>query len=78
MDGFEIVLICLLYVLCALVFAALLDRDEITKGYAFIWPLLILVNTLKALLNFFMKYQQNFVMALSLKNINNNLIEEIC
>jgi hypothetical protein len=53
MDGFEIVLTCLFYTLCALVFAALMDKDDNIIGYAFIWPLIALISILKALLNLF-------------------------
>ena len=53
MDGFEIVITCLFYTLCALIFAALMDRNENIIGYAFIWPLVALISILKALLNLF-------------------------
>lgn len=53
MDGFEIVIMCLFYTLCALIFAAFMDRNENIIGYAFIWPLVALVSLVKALFNLF-------------------------
>ena len=49
MDGFDIFMIFMTYSLIAAVFAAILDEKDNTLGRAFIWPMILLIASIKAI-----------------------------
>ena len=49
MDGFEIFVFCMTYGMIAAVFAAILDEKDNTLGRAFIWPLILVIASIKAI-----------------------------
>ena len=49
MDGFEVFVFCATYGMVAALFAAMLDEKENTLGRAFIWPMILLIASIKAL-----------------------------
>lgn len=48
MDGFDVFMIFMTYSLIAAVFAAILDDKDNTLGRAFIWPMILLIASIKA------------------------------
>ena len=48
MDGFEVFVFCAAYGMVAAVFAAILDEKDNTLGRAFIWPMILLIASIKA------------------------------
>ena len=48
MDGFEIFVFSMTYSIIAAIFAANLDEEDNTLGRAFIWPLILLIASIKA------------------------------
>lgn len=48
MDGFEVFVFCTTYGMIATVFAAILDEKDNTLGRAFIWPMILLIASIKA------------------------------
>lgn len=48
MDGFEVFVFCTTYGIVATLFAVLLDEKDNTLGRAFIWPMILLIASIKA------------------------------
>jgi hypothetical protein len=48
MDGFEVFVFCTTYGMMTALFAALLDEKDNTLGRAFIWPMILLIASIKA------------------------------
>lgn len=49
MDGFEIFVFCMTYGMIATLFAVILDEEDNTLGRACIWPLILLIASIKAM-----------------------------
>ena len=58
MDGFEVFVFCTTYGMIAAVFAAILDEKDNTLGRAFIWPMILLIASIKAVRSVYLETKE--------------------
>lgn len=58
MDGFEIFVFSMTYVIIAALFAAMLDEKDNTLGRAFIWPMILVIASIKAIRSVYLETKE--------------------
>jgi hypothetical protein len=58
MDGFEVFVFCTTYGMITTLFAVMLDEKENTLGRAFIWPMILLIASIKAVRSVYLETKE--------------------